>query len=63
MSDSTGLVLQAGADYALTKEWSLFASVAALQVKSKLVASGTTVLTTEIDFRPVTYAFGASYKF
>ncbi|WP_280154063.1 OmpW family outer membrane protein [Piscinibacter sp. XHJ-5] len=63
MSDSTGWAVQAGLDYALTKEWGLFASVAALQVKSKVVASGTTVLTSEIDFRPVVYSFGASYKF
>jgi outer membrane protein len=63
MSDSTGLVLQAGLEYALTKEWGLFASVAKLNTKSKLVASGTTVLTTTIDFRPITYSFGAAYKF
>ena len=31
--------------------------------KSKLVAAGTTVLTTEIDFRPTTYSFGVSYRF
>jgi len=63
MSDSTGLVVQAGLDYALSKEWGLFASIAKLNVKSKLVASGSTVLTTTIDFRPVTYSFGASYRF
>jgi outer membrane protein len=63
MSDSTGLALQAGMDYALNKDWGLFASVAALQVKSKVVASGTTVLQSEIDFRPVVYSFGATYKF
>lgn len=63
MSDSTGLVVQAGLDYAINKEWGLFASVAKLNVKSKLVATGTTVLTTTIDFRPMTYSFGASYRF
>jgi outer membrane protein len=63
MSDSTGWAVQAGVDYALNKEWGLFASVAALKVKSKLVASGTTVLQTTIDFRPIVYSFGASYKF
>ncbi len=63
MSDSFGWAVQAGVDYALNKQWGLFASVAALKVKSKLVASGTTVLTTTIDFRPITYAFGASYRF
>lgn len=63
MSDSTGWAVQAGVDYALNKEWGLFASVAALKVKSNLVASGTTVLQTTIDFRPIVYSFGASYKF
>ena len=63
MSDSTGLVVQAGVDYAFDKTWGLFASVARVDTKSKLVAAGTTVLTTEIDFRPVTYSFGLSYRF
>jgi outer membrane protein len=63
MSDSTGLAVQLGIDYAASKDWSLFASVAKVNTKSKLVASGATVLTTEIDFRPITYAFGVSYKF
>lgn len=63
LSDSSGLVLQAGLDYAFNKDWGLFASVARVDTKSKLVAAGTTVLTTEIDFRPVTYSFGLSYRF
>ena len=63
MGDSTGLVFQLGADYALSKEWGLYASIAKVNVKSKLVASGTTVLTTTIDFRPITYSFGAVYRF
>lgn len=63
MSDSTGWAVEAGVDYALNKDWGLFASVAALKVKSKLVASGATVLQTTIDFRPIVYSFGASYKF
>jgi outer membrane protein len=49
--------------YAFDKTWGLFASVARVDTKSKLVAAGTTVLTTEIDFRPVTYSFGLSYRF
>jgi len=63
MSDSTGWAAQAGMDYALNKDWSLFASVAALKVKSKLVAAGTTVLETTIDFRPIVYSFGVVYRF
>jgi outer membrane protein len=63
MSDSWGPAGQIGIDYALSKDWSLFASVAALKVKSNLVATGATVLTTTIDLRPITYSFGVSYKF
>lgn len=63
LGDSIGWAAQAGLDYALTKEWGLFASVAALRVKSKLVAAGSTVLQTTIDFRPVVYSFGAVYRF
>ncbi|MBC7734741.1 MAG: OmpW family protein [Bacteriovorax sp.] len=63
LGDSVGWATQAGLDYALTKEWGLFASVAALRVKSKLVAAGSTVLQTTIDFRPVIYSFGAVYRF
>ena len=63
LSDSVGWAVQAGIDYALTREWGLFASVAALRVKSNLVASGSTVLQTSIDFRPIVYTVGASYRF
>jgi outer membrane protein len=63
MSDSTGLCIQAGFDYAFNKDWGMFASVAKVDVKTKLVASGTTVLTSTIDFRPITYSIGASYRF
>lgn len=63
MSDSTGWAVQAGIDYALTKEWGLFASVAALRVKSKVVAAGATVLQTTIDFRPIVYSLGVGYRF
>ena len=63
MGDSIGWAAQGGIDYALNKEWSLFASVAALKVSSKLVASGSTVLQTTIDFRPIVYSFGTAYRF
>jgi len=63
MSDSTGWAVQAGIDYALTPEWGVFASVAALKVKTKVVASGATVLQTTIDFRPVVYSVGVAYRF
>jgi outer membrane protein len=63
LSDSWGVAGQIGVDYALGKQWGLFASVGAAQVKSDLVAVGAAVLRTTIDFRPITYAAGASYKF
>jgi outer membrane protein len=63
LRDSVGLAAQVGADYALSKELGLFASVARVDVKSKLVATGAVVLQSTIDFRPYTYAFGAYYRF
>ena len=63
LSDSTGLAAQAGLDWALNKQWGLFASVAKLQVKSNLTATGAAVLQSTIDFRPITYAVGASFRF
>jgi outer membrane protein len=63
MSSSTGLALQAGINYAISKDWGLFASIAKIDVKSKVVAVGTTVLTTTVDFRPIVYSAGLSYQF
>jgi outer membrane protein len=63
LSDSWGWAAQAGLDYAINRQWGVFASIAAVKVKSDLVAIGAAVLRTTIDFRPVTYAAGVSYKF
>lgn len=63
LRDSVGMVAQVGADYALSKDHGLFASVARVDVKSKLVATGAVVLQSTIDFRPITYAAGAYYRF
>lgn len=63
MGSSTGWALQAGLHYAIDKDWGLFASIAALQVKSKVVATGATVLTTTVDFRPIVYSAGFSRQF
>jgi outer membrane protein len=63
MSDSFGWAVQGGVSVALDKRWGMFASVATLKVKSDLVAAGSTVLTTTIDFRPVVYSAGVSYRF
>lgn len=63
LSDSWGPVVQAGVDYALSDRWGLFASVAAVKVKSDLVAVGATVIQATIDFRPLVYSAGVSYRF
>jgi outer membrane protein len=63
LRDSVGLAAQVGADYRLGQHWGLFGSVARVDVQSKLVATGATVLQTTIDFRPWTYAFGAYCQF
>ena len=64
MGDSVGWAAVAGLDYAINDQWGLFASVAALKVKSKLVAvTPGTVLTTTIDFKPIVYSAGASFRF
>lgn len=63
IADSTGLAAQVGADYVLGKDWGLFGSLGWAQVKSKLVGTGAVVLQSTIDFRPLTYSFGASYRF
>lgn len=63
LSDSTGLAAQAGLDWALNKQWGLFASIAKVDVKSNLTATGAVVLQSTIDFRPITYSVGASFRF
>jgi outer membrane protein len=63
MGNSAGLALQAGLNYAITNDIGLFASIAKINVKSKVVATGATVLTTTVDFRPIVYSAGVSYQF
>ena len=63
LSDSTGLAAQIGVDWQINKQWGLFASYGAAQVKSNLTATGAVVLQSTIDFRPVTYSIGASFRF
>ena len=63
MGSSWGPAVQIGIDYAITKEISAFASLAYVKVKSKVVASGATVLTTTVDYRPTVYSVGVSYRF
>jgi outer membrane protein len=63
MGSSTGLAAQGGITYAITKDIAAFASIAWVDVKSKVVVSGNTVLTTTVDFRPLVYSLGVSYQF
>ena len=63
LSDSIGLAVHGGANWAFNKNWGLFASIARIDVKSNLTATGAVVLQTTIDFRPWTYEAGVSYRF
>lgn len=63
MGSSWGPAAQVGVDYAITRNITAFASFAVVKVKSKVVATGSTVLTTTVDFRPTVYAAGVAYKF
>lgn len=63
LGDSYGWAVNGGMNYAISKDWGLFASVARIDVKSKLVAAGSTVLTTTIDFKPWVYSFGGYWQF
>lgn len=63
MSDSVGPVVQAGLSYAMSKNWGGFASIARVDVQTRVVAVASTVLTTDIDFRPWTYSAGLWYRF
>jgi outer membrane protein len=63
LGDSWGPAAVVGIDYRIDRNWGAFGSVTALKVKSDLVAVGANVLTATIDFRPVVYAVGLSYRF
>ena len=63
LSDSVGLAVQAGVNYAIDKQWGLYAAFAMADVKSDMVATANTVQTTRIDFRPKVFSAGLSYKF
>lgn len=63
LSDSVGLAVQAGLNYAINKQWGVYAAFAMADVQSDLVATANTVQTTHIDFRPKVFSAGLSYKF
>jgi outer membrane protein len=63
LRDSVGMALHGGINLAMARDWGFFASVARVDVKSKLVATGAVVLESKIDFRPWTYEAGLFYRF
>lgn len=63
MGDSWGWAAQGGIGYAIDANWGLYASVGYADVKSNVVATSATVLTTTVDFKPFVYSFGVSYGF
>lgn len=63
MSDSVGFAGQIGADYALSPSLGLYASVGKVDTKSKLVAVSGAVIQSTIDFRPMTYSVGVSFRY
>lgn len=63
LSDSWGWAAQAGVDWKIDERWGAFFSIAALKVKTDLVATGATVIQTTIDLRPRAYTAGVSYRF
>jgi outer membrane protein len=63
MTDSWGLAAHAGIDWALAKNVGVYASIARIDVRTELMAVGSSVLTTSIDFRPWTYSAGVRFSF
>ena len=63
MGDSWGWAAQGGIAYAIDRNWGMYASVGYADVKSNVVATGATVLTTTVDFKPFVYSLGVSYGF
>jgi outer membrane protein len=59
--DSWGLALQAGADYALDKNWSLNFDVKKVQIRSDVFISGAKVSAVKVD--PLMIAVGVGYRF
>ena len=63
LTDSIGWAAHAGVDWRLNKQWGLFASVAASEVKTDLTVVGATVLKTTLDFKPRVYSAGVSFRY
>jgi len=59
--NSFGLALQAGVDFALTKEWSLNLDIKKVQLRTDLFANGTNLGTIKVD--PTLIGIGVGYRF
>jgi outer membrane protein len=59
--NSFGLALQAGADYAFDKKWSLNLDVKKVQIKTEVSSNGTKIGTFKVD--PLLIGAGVGYKF
>ncbi|HWW73421.1 MAG TPA: OmpW family outer membrane protein [Duganella sp.] len=59
--DSVGLVLQAGVDYAIDKQWSLNFDVKKAQIRSDVMIGGAKVSRVKVD--PLMIGVGVGYRF
>lgn len=59
--DSVGLVLQAGVDYAIDKQWSLNVDIKKAQIRSDVIVGGAAVSRVKVD--PLMIGVGVGYRF
>jgi outer membrane protein len=59
--DSVGLVLQAGVDYAIDKQWSLNFDIKKAQIRSDVMVGGAAVSRVKVD--PLMIGVGVGYRF
>ena len=59
--DSVGLVLQAGVDYAIDKQWSLNLDIKKAQIRSDVIVGGAAVSRVKVD--PLMIGVGVGYRF
>lgn len=59
--NSVGLAVQAGADFALDKKWSINVDVKKVQIRTDLTVNGTNAGTIKVD--PTLFGVGVGYKF
>lgn len=63
LSDTTGLALQVGVHYTISRHWGAFASIVRVDSKTRLTVDGVQTLRSTIDLRPHVYAAGMTYTF